>query len=1139
MPPMFIKRLEIFGFKSFPYKVTIPFSPGITAIIGPNGAGKSNILDAIKWVLGEQSPKRLRVKELSDLIFSGNTHRKVDFAEVKLVINHQPPKWEKFKDLNEIVITRRFYRSGEGEFFINQRPCRLKDIQFLFLELGISSQGYAIIEQGEISKFVEITPKERKVLLEDLSGVSKFKLTEEEVKRNIKKTKENLVRINDLIEEVRSQYEKLKAQSQEAKEFLKLKNELETLQIARALKLKKDFTNKIKDLTSTINFVKTEEADLKKRLISLEEEEQSLLQHILILEREAQDLREEISQKEKNLSDIENHYRELLHQERDLKQKLSREKLKAENEQEKVESIKKELEDISSRLKTLKKEAEELKVKLENCKSKKQEVLSKLSSLESSFVKTQDEYFEVKTQEKTLLEKLDFYKKEIKKLENELQTITRKADECQRELKKIGAERHSWDEVIKAKTEKIKEVKSKLEELYSKENALVEQKEAILKEKNQVLSQIRSVEDRLKLIKKLLKTQGLDPEIAQRFPLLGKAIDASSKELEILEAGLKELLKSPVVESFEKLRELISTTKENITGVFLKSPDVLKSFKVEFVKELPQSPEEIFSKGIFVFVEDVKTLFSPWGMFFVVKNKEQGIFVLERQKVELEKELNSLKTALERLKAKEEDISLELKSLKQEKGRLLELKTSLEKEKNKVEKEKEKFTIGSVRLEEQLTSLLNKKEEVVKRLSLLEEEKQVLEKKLKEVKSLAQEKGKRFQDLKKEREELKNELERVEEELKRVYQQTLKIKTSIETLNSRKKELEVQKEKSESYLRNNKFVVDRILKEIEFLEGKIKNWAQQKRQKTEELKELKAKLEEKVREKSEFEKVLRTKERERREIEEKLKELQAKLHKLELKITEVNLYIENLEKELESFEIGLIKKVESEALYSSIDLKVAEEKISQLKQKLQSFTDVNLASIKEFELVSERYNQMLREKEELETAITELESLIRRLKDKSREKLLEVLEVVNQKLSEVFPVVFPNGSAKLVLTEDDPLSAGLELKINIPGKNLRHLHMLSGGEKALCAISILIAFYLVNPGAFCVLDEVDAPLDEKNSLQFVRLLHLIKQKSQVILITHNPHVMKEVDTLLGVTMEEKGVSKVVVMKLKDLKNHLT
>lgn len=227
---MFLKKIEIYGFKSFPYKVTIPFSPGITGIVGPNGAGKSNVLDAIKWVLGEQSPKKLRVKELSDLIFAGNEDKKkVDFAEVRMTINHDPPVWEKYKDFPEVVITRRFYRNGESEFFINQKPCRLKDIQFLFLELGINTQSYSIIDQGEVSKFIELSPKERRIFLEDLAGVSKFKITEEETKKNLKLTEENLIRLNDVLKEVENQYHHLKKQAEEAKQYLNLKQRLEKL----------------------------------------------------------------------------------------------------------------------------------------------------------------------------------------------------------------------------------------------------------------------------------------------------------------------------------------------------------------------------------------------------------------------------------------------------------------------------------------------------------------------------------------------------------------------------------------------------------------------------------------------------------------------------------------------------------------------------------------------------------------------------------------------------------------------------------------------------------------------------------------------------------------------------------------------
>ena len=346
---MFIKRLEIYGFKSFPYKVSIPFSPGITGIVGPNGAGKSNILDAIRFVLGEQSPKKLRVKELGELIFAGDRGRKVEFAEVKLVINHSPPVWEKFKEVSEVIITRRFYRTGEGEFYINQKPCRLKDIQYLFLELGISPQSYAIIDQGEVNKFLELSPKERRVFIEDLAGVSSLKFTEEESRRNLVKTRENLTRIEDILNEVNSQFEKLKIQAEEARKYLALKEELKNASIKKTLLRIKKLKKEKESLEKRAQEIKEKEKNLVKLLEEIEDQEKILYQKVISLEREKKDISEKLEEIKEALSKIEEKLRNFFYQEREQAGKLEKLLLKENNEKEKISGFTLELEEIKKK----------------------------------------------------------------------------------------------------------------------------------------------------------------------------------------------------------------------------------------------------------------------------------------------------------------------------------------------------------------------------------------------------------------------------------------------------------------------------------------------------------------------------------------------------------------------------------------------------------------------------------------------------------------------------------------------------------------------------------------------------------------------------------------------------------------------
>ncbi|MCD6548657.1 MAG: AAA family ATPase, partial [Thermodesulfobacterium sp.] len=548
---MFIKRLEIYGFKSFPYKVSIPFSPGITAIVGPNGSGKSNILDAIRWVLGEQSPKKLRIKEFSDLIFSGNSERKIDFAEVKLFLNHEPPVWEAYKDFPEIVIARRFYRDGESEFFINQKPCRMKDIQFLFLDMGVNPQSYGIIEQGEISKFIEITPKERKTFLEDLAGVSKLKITEENTLKNLQKTEENLVRLKDIINEVKLQYEHLKKQAEEAKRYLSLREKLQTLLIKKNLYLLEVNQKEKEYIKKKIDELLLKKRALERETEKLEREEQEVYQEVLLSERKIKDLKTELQSKENYYREQKENLENLIKQERDLSYKLEKIKLKREHEKEKLNNLNQEAFSIKNTLEILRGKNERYSQELKKIKKEKEENYKTFNERLKNFQNFEKEYLLIKKDEETLREKINFIEKECSRLRKEKKINKKVLQDILLNLKKFEEEKNSWNSLIKEKEENLKTLIYEQNKILEEKQNIYKKLEALTKEKQKFLTQLHSLKEKLALIEKILSKSSVSKNLLIKnlnLPSLESYINLDAEEMFFIELVFKENLNAFVIE---------------------------------------------------------------------------------------------------------------------------------------------------------------------------------------------------------------------------------------------------------------------------------------------------------------------------------------------------------------------------------------------------------------------------------------------------------------------------------------------------------------------------------------------------------------------------------------------------------------
>lgn len=1128
---MHIKRLEIYGFKSFPYKVVIPFSKGITAIVGPNGSGKSNILDAIKWVLGEQSPKRLRVRDLSDLIFSGNSDKKIDFAEVKLILSHDPPVFEKFKDLDEIVIIRRFYRDGEGEFYINNRACRLKDIHFLFLDLGINPQGYSIIDQGEINKFLEVSPKERKIFLEDLAGVTKLKVTEEEALKNLLSTEHNLVRLTDILKEVESQYYHLKEQAEVARRYLALREELKDYTLKHLRLLFKRALERKKGLLEKINERKLKISEQERHLEKLEDEEREIYKEILNLERQTKDIKRERAEKEEELKKREEALGNLYKEESKINHRLEQEKMKESSEKQRKDLLLKQLELNEQEIKVRSEKIEDLVASLREIKTKREELLKDLSERQRERQKLNSQFDSLKREGIRLREKREFLEKELNLISKETSLKEDEIKQLELSQRKLTEDKIILEKTIAKKREEKEDLEREISHLQASAEELRSNIEGLQKKKGELNTEKRALEEKLRLLSQILESEerGLDPQLLERT--LGNLLRVSPEEMTLLENYYKDLLKAIVIKDLKEVEILIKREKGNLIFIVESAlADLPLALKIlDSGEYLPESA----SKEL-IFLKDKNLLISPTGFIFYLRDTKKGYFSLKKEKEVFEKALAEINVRLSELEANVGTLKERFKATE---------KAIEERERKKREKEEEiqrinltitQFEQRKIRLEENLKGLRENLENLSRKKSHLEKEKIELEEKIKDLTQRETE----FSELTKgltegirDLEGRKNDLER---KLSEIEKDLIKNRTERDQLVKRRQEIASEVEAIERFLKNSKHTYEILLNEVTYLREKILKEKGKKEALKETLKILEEKatsLESELTEKNSHLRGLLDR---KRQIDREKNSLIQSLHSLELDLTETNLHLENLKKEL--IEItGSEETLEnlSQDGDDNLDLKMIEARIEEIKKELRTFQEVNLASLKEFDNIAERYETLLTQKRDLESALEHLKKILRELRAKAEKQLLETLKNVNAKLREIFPLIMEKGTAELYLTNDEPLKAGLELKISSPYKNIKHLHMLSGGEKALCVIAILIAFYLTRPGPFCILDEVDAPLDEKNSLNFINLMQKIKENSQIILITHNLQVMKEVDHLIGVTMEEKGVSKLVKLKLTE------
>lgn len=1173
---MHFKSLELFGFKSFADKTELSFEPGVTAVVGPNGSGKSNVSDAIKWVLGENSARELRGMHMGDVIFNGTDGKDaLGFAEVSLTISNQPKILP--TEYDEVTISRRVFRSGESEFFINKTPVRLKDITELLMGTGIGTTTYSLMEQGKIDQILDSRPEERRYVFEEAAGITRYKSKKKEALRKLEQTEANLLRISDVITEVKRQINSIERQANKARRY---KEEFEKLKELEILSASYEYKN-----------VNENETGISSEKDALAAKENELASAMAELNTKVDSLREELSKVDQRLSDAK---ADVVN----IEGQIERNKDKALYDSERIlelnariANLEKDIGSNKSRLSGLENEVERLNIEAnsfrDNEEKKKAELDEKSKYLDTiaEVSKTCQENIEkAKAYVVEVAQGQTRVRNEITKLIAHIQNLSARQRRIEVEKRKIDEERATFDLKLRELSGALESVSKNIEELNWKkaqaEGNLSTLEEEILNSEAQAQSlnnEITSAHSRLTFLEDLkAKYEGFSLGVKSVLKEVEKGSTISEGVIGVLadliepfqgydaavEAALGDGVQAIIVKDKEVAKRLMKFLGENSLGraAFIPLDELTRGKKTGDILNYIKAVESIkpaleYLLGDTYLAEDLESAFNmitkkDADARFVTKNAEvvkkglavggkipkaEGFGLIGR-----DAKIKDLKIQIEALKERLTALDKEL-SEKKEKRDALQLEAkSIADEIHKIQIEHANRTSEKTGIEEALGKL--------------NEEESLLNLELDEVKSEIENSTAKEEEFNKELASLDDEDIKVQETIK-ANQETISAKAqereeTLVHITQMKTELDLLKDKEESVLKALNMMGRSLDDERTSLTAKEKEIEESKSRISElnaESDELVKKNESLVANKATAEgdslKVLNERkaaadsisqvEMQIKDTQKKLDELREEVHALNVKSAEVNYKKAGLkDRLLQVYKVDL--DLEQTAVPEGINWDVTNAKITELRSKLDQMGPVNLVAIEEHQELQERYNFLTTQQQDLVNAKEDLHKAINKINRTTRELFIETFQKIQGAFRDMFRLLFGGGDAELMLIDQsDILESGIEIVARPPGKKPQSISLLSGGERSLTAIALLFAIFKVKPSPFCVLDEIDAALDEANIDRFCRILREFVKESQFIIITHNKKTISIADVMYGITMEESGVSKIVSVKFAE------
>ena len=1180
---MYLKRIEMQGFKSFADKTVLEFKPGITTVIGPNGSGKSNISDAIRWVLGEQSMKSLRGAKSEDIIFAGTQARKsLGFAEVSIVIDNNDNKLP--IEYSEVTVTRKIYRSGETGYFINKVPCRLKDILELFMDTGIGKDGYSIIGQGKIDEILSNKSEDRRHIFEEAAGIVKYRTRKQESEKKLEQTKLNLLRINDILAEIEANIEPLKLQSDKAKQFLDLREELKSIEVGLFIYNINTYKEKLEQL------VKDEDI-----ITSQKEAEDSKMEALQASKEELRQVVDDITAQIENMQNIG---------------------FESSNKIEKINSeigiSNERIQNNNANKQRLETEILEVKSRIEELKEEQKQKLEKKTNLTSNKEKFEKELAEKEAELAELSKKLSAKELEI---EGKKQIVQNNIDKKYEFAAEINTQDVNYENLEKHKKQLKNEIDSVISELdstrygkneiskgfydiESKRNIAVEKLEKSVQAKEQNMQKLKQYEDEIskltytqrmkqarhqflietekekegynKTVKSLLVACDKDSNLNKGIHgVLANLISVEKEYETAIEMCLGQSLQNIVTSTEQDAKKMIEYLRTNSLGRAsflpiasvqgkkldkLTKMDGVIGIASDLVKCKKEYEQIILSLlGRTVVVEDMDTaialakkdkysfrivtlkgdIISSSGSISggSVQTKTVNILGRSREIEDLEKELKKLEKQIADKTAEKEEYASSI-------GDSIEETAKLEKELQEIEivyaTEKQKM----VAVEENITRLEN-------RLAKLKEEVTQTEKQKEENRLLKEQKETEIQTLTQQIEELNKVIEEfaLNNKDNQKYIDDLNfditnLKISVTSFDESESSIEEMVERISQDIKNNEQSIENknqnilaINEENTKLEQTITEYNAQIEQIKQEVTNSGTKVEELKQERiAKNEKLVNT-ENEIQSQFSTLESLKEQIIKLDVKKTK-------LEQDLQQVVESLWNEYEltpnsTEEYQKPNNVATAQKQVNSLRNKIKELGSINIDSIEEYKKTKERYDFMSEQRLDLENTASKLRKIIGDMTTTMQNQFKEKFELINKNFNEVFTELFNGGKAELILeNEENILECGIDIRVQPPGKKLQNMMLLSGGEKAFTAIALLFAILKINPAPFCILDEIEAALDDVNVYRFAEYLKKFCKQTQFLVITHRKGTMEAGDSVYGVTMEENGISKLLSIKLK-------
>lgn len=1183
---MFLKRLDVVGFKSFAERITVDFVPGVTAVVGPNGSGKSNITDAIRWVLGEQSAKSLRGAKMEDVIFAGSDSRKAqNFAEVTLTLDNGDQGLP--VDYSEVSVTRRVYRSGDSEYLINKQTCRLKDIVDLFMDSGLGREAFSIISQGRVEEILNSKAEERRTIFEEAAGVLKYKTRKKKAETKLSETQDNLNRVNDILHELESQVEPLKMQASIAKDYLQQKEELEKIEVALTVYEIEDLHSKWEQLSRQLEQHTEDEMKLSAVLQNKEAKIEELKDHIAAIDESVNDLQEVLLHASEELEKLEGRKEVLKERKKNANQNKDQLQRNLEELSLKITDLKEKKEKQAA----LKEEVKAEALKLQKALKNKQEQLKLFSeNTEEKIESLKSDYIEV-------LNRQAASRNELQNIEQQLSQQGERSSKLETDNEKYISERKKIEEKKQSIQSNLEKLQKELEDqvhLFRNEDRKLESLKNNYQKQEKTLYQAYQYMQQAKSRQEMLEE--MEEDYSGFFQGVKEILKARGDKLQGIEGAVAELIQVPkeyetaietalggamqhiIVQTELDGRNAIQYLKKNSFGraTFLPLSVVkgkkLNSGQLQSIKGHPAFIGEAASLiqfeakhqpavdnllGNVVIAKDLKganelakllqyrvrlvtvdgDVVNPGGSMTGGAVKQKSSSILSRKG-----ELEELKDRIADMESKTAKLE---KQVKLQKSDIVKQESHIE----KLRKIGEELRLKEQAVKGELLEVEFEEKSINERLSLYDldkaqfsEDRERLLKRKNELSGLLEEQQKQIANLDQEIKELT---------LRKNTQQTSK-----ETLLAEINELKISFASKSEQLNHAEDKLSAVLAELSSNEEKLKTVKEDLELLSSEMtnstsgeQHLEESAQQKLKEKTETLELIASRRDERLKLQTALEDLELETKELkrqhkgmvevlkdeEVKQNRLDVELENRlnhlrEEYLLSFEAA---KDEYPLL---IEVDEARKKVKLIKLAIEELGSVNLGAIDEYERVSERYEFLLEQKTDLQEAKDTLFQVIDEMDVEMKRRFEETFEGIRFHFESVFQSLFGGGKADLRLTQpNDLLNTGVEIVAQPPGKKLQNLGLLSGGERALTAIALLFSILKVRPVPFCILDEVEAALDEANVQRFSQYLKRYSDETQFIVITHRKGTMEEADVLYGVTMQESGVSKLVSVRLEETK----